>query len=246
MTAKETWRENLPAEAAFWEDWVANNEKGQIRFAADFPFPDNARQALGEGLKEISALDLGSGPASTVGSYWPGHEVRLTYVDPLADEYNALLRRHGLDRFATIVKGSGETLREDVKPGFDYVHSGNALDHAHDPVLCIQNMIDVAKPGGIIQFLVFQNEGRFENYAGLHQWDFDLVGGNVVVSRRDGTPRPLEPLLKRIESFDPKIWFYEGMGRNAITVTMRRRSRIPWRYYLSFGYRGAAANGSRA
>lgn len=149
MTAKETWRENLPAEAAFWEDWVANNEKGQIRFAADFPFPDNARQALGEGLKEISALDLGSGPASTVGSYWPGHEVRLTYVDPLADEYNALLRRHGLDRFATIVKGSGETLREDVKPGFDYVHSGNALDHAHDPVLCIQNMIDVAKPGGI-------------------------------------------------------------------------------------------------
>lgn len=224
--AKQIWQESLLGEAAFWEGWLANNADKRVRFEANYPFPHYAIEALGDviGRKAvIRALDLGSGPASTLGRYWPGHHVQITYVDPLADDYNSMLRRNGLNAFANIVKGAGETLLADVAArDFDYVYSGNALDHSYDPLLAIQNMIDIARPGGAIQFFTFENEGACEGYHGLHQWNFAMDGADAVLWNPGNPARPIAPLLKRITSFDAKTWFYEEMNRNAILVTMRK------------------------
>jgi len=59
---------------------------------------------------------------------------------------------------------------------FDVVHMRNALDHVFDPMLGIQRMLQVVRPGGWALLRHARNEGvpgHFRN--GLHQWAFDVV-----------------------------------------------------------------------
>jgi SAM-dependent methyltransferase len=184
LSDKEIWNEALPHELRHWEYWMSHESirpHKEARMSPTFGFPWFAQELLKsqEGAT-IKVLDLGSGPASTVGSYWPGRTVLLTRVDPLADEYNELLQRHGYQ--PNIVKGDGEALLDAVaERDFDFVHSGNALDHAYNPLRCVQNMINICKPAGWIYFLVFENEGEYEKYAGLHQWNFCLENGDIFL-----------------------------------------------------------------
>ena len=175
--AREIWDNSIVHELRHWEYWMTHESirpHRDARMSPEFGFPGAARATLGAPPGAvIKALDLGSGPASTVGTNWPGRTVTLMRVDPLADEYNELLARHGYA--PNIVKGFGETLLDDVaERDFDFVHSGNALDHAYDPMLCIQNMVAICRPGGWVYFLVFENEAVYENYAGMHQWNFNI------------------------------------------------------------------------
>ena len=39
----------------------------------------------------VRVLDVGAGPLTALGKVWPGRTLELTAVDPLADEYNAIL-----------------------------------------------------------------------------------------------------------------------------------------------------------
>eukprot|EP00435_Cladocopium_sp_Y103_P008120 s2749_g2.t1 len=58
---------------------------------------------------------------------------------------------------------------------FDVVHIRNALDHSFDPVLGIERMLQVTRPGGWVLLRHARNEGvpgKFRN--GLHQWAFDV------------------------------------------------------------------------
>merc|ERR1712023_378618 len=60
---------------------------------------------------------------------------------------------------------------------FDVVHVRNALDHAFDPLLGIERMLRVVRPGGWVLLRHARNEGvpgKFRN--GLHQWSFDTAG----------------------------------------------------------------------
>lgn len=83
-------------------------------------------------------------------------------------------------------------------------------------------MIDIARPGGVAQFFTFENESEYEGYHGLHQWNFAMQGPDVVLWNPSNAARPIAPQLKRIASFDAKVWFFEKMGRNAILATMRK------------------------
>ncbi len=168
---KKVWDANLPVELEHWRGWMTDPVNRE-RLSPEFPFPEQDGQRWPEG-STIRAIDIGSGPASTVGTRWPGRKISVLLVDPLADEYNPLLASYGYP--PNIIRGSGETLLSDVQErDFDFVHSGNALDHCYDPILCILNMIAIAAPAALIMFAVFENEGRKNAYGGLHQWDFSL------------------------------------------------------------------------
>lgn len=58
---------------------------------------------------------------------------------------------------------------------FDIVHSKNAVDHSHDAPRVIQEMIKVARPGGIVMIYVNENVAKKENNWGFHRWNFEVM-----------------------------------------------------------------------
>ncbi|PSF38937.1 hypothetical protein C7H19_02460 [Aphanothece hegewaldii CCALA 016] len=174
-TSFAVWSDNLPEEISFWKEWLNDQSINKERIEMiNKPFPFSA---LFNQLSDttIKVLDVGSGPVTTVGTLLPSATIELTACDPLAEEYNSMLRAIGLAERANIQKVAGEDLSKVFeKNSFDLVHSANALDHAYDPLLCIQNMLEVCKPGGWVVVIVIENEGERENYHGLHQWNFYL------------------------------------------------------------------------
>ena len=178
----QKWKDSLSEELKFWRRWLTEDEFKRNRE----PRLKSMQLGIPEDLIDLSeketlyVLDVGSGPLSTIGRSHPQYNVKLTSCDPLADEYNNLLRDVGLMDKADIINASGENLK-DVFPSntFHIVHSANALDHAYDPLVCIQNMIDVCRPGGWVYIISVENEGERQQYCGLHQWNLEIADNDV-------------------------------------------------------------------
>jgi SAM-dependent methyltransferase len=182
------WSRGTPSELAFWDRWLAGktpHEEGRRRrLDPTTPLQWWICDELPETQKQVRILDVGSGPVTTLGSQWPGHEVEIVAVDPLADDYNELLRRHNLTPPVRTQACFGEDLRELFPPeSFDFVHACNSLDHSRDPFRCYQQMLEVLKPGCTLITFHMKNEGASQNYEGLHQWNFeaDAEAGPVVL-----------------------------------------------------------------
>lgn len=177
-------------EVFFWDteikDYVTNRRNKFTEFKLD---PNSRLQKefeirfsnyFGE-KKDIKAADIGCGPFSTIGKKSENYELSIIAVDPLANEYSKLFKKHKLKQPHKIVKGSGETLT-DVLPRdlFDYVHMENSLDHCHDPLKSISNAIECLSPDGFLFARVFVNEGYHNHYDGFHKWNFDVFNDQVV------------------------------------------------------------------
>ena len=135
---------------------------------------------------QISILDVGAGPASTVGHRCDGTAVEVVAVDPLADSYNELLDQAGLVPPVRTETLEGERLVERFGPDrFDIAYSRNALDHAVDPVLIVEQMVAVVRPGGHVMLRHARNEAVHQDYVQLHQWNFDERHGAFIVWRAE-------------------------------------------------------------
>ena len=182
----------LDEESGYWSDWLA--ERGG-KWADDFTrrFDPEAEVEDAE-LREVLAslppgarvLDVGAGPASTVGVRFEGAPLDLVAVDPLADAYARSLAREGLVPPVPTQPIAGEDLRARLgSDRFDVAYSRNALDHAVDPAVIVDEMVGVVRPGGIVLLDHVQNEGERNGYEQLHQWNFDVADGHLVVWRSD-------------------------------------------------------------
>ena len=198
------WEKNLSEEVLFWKEWLNDKQLNKEHMEAinkSFPFCHLVDKLLNATIK---VLDVGSGPVSIIGTQMPGNSIELTACDPLAEEYNSMLRAVGLDERANIQKVSGEDLSKVFKKNsFDIVFSANALDHSYAPLLCIQNMLEVCKPGGWVIIVAVENEGERENYHGLHQWNFSLSNLDQVslCSRNQNSKIIINDELKGIQQF---------------------------------------------
>ena len=175
---------------AWWSEWFASRGRGwpsdfearlspatpvQSRIAAHFPETGAVR-----------ILDVGSGPLSRVGRAHPSVSVHVTAVDPLADEYRALLLAHTGDASMAPVRGEAEALDRVFKPSsFDLVTMENALDHCRDPLLAIRQMLAVVEPGGVILLLHEENEADAQRYEGGARWNLTEAGGRVLAWNRE-------------------------------------------------------------
>jgi SAM-dependent methyltransferase len=131
----------------------------------------------------VRILDVGAGPFTTVGKQWEGRLVEITAVDPLAEGYAEILSRLGIRPPVGTVFAHGEKLLELFSPEyFDLAHASNALDHSYDPLLAIEQMLAVVKPGCHVYLWHFANEGITAGYRGLHQWNFDARQEDMVIS----------------------------------------------------------------
>src|SRR4051812_6060060 len=196
LTDRERWERALPGEVRFGRnvlsDPTAHERWRPLR--ADYAWTERdmyARVADRLPIGRVKILDVGSGPISGVPKVHPDRTFEVTAIDPMAHEFNALLRELGIEPWVRTQFGTGEELLDVVAAGtFDVAHASNSIDHTHDPALVIRNMLLAVKPGGLVLLRHERNEAVNEHYRALHQWNFDLQDGDFILWR-PGTRRNL-------------------------------------------------------
>jgi SAM-dependent methyltransferase len=183
------WKRESAAELDFWTRWL---ESGGLHWPDDYrerldPDLVVAHKLVTEILDQlpqpsISILDVGAGPLTPLGKVYPGKDLKITPIDPLADHYDRLLERLGIEPPVRTIAGHGERLlRTFAADSFDIAFAQNALDHAWDPILVIENMLHVIKPHGYVLLRHMRNEAEHEQYRGLHQWNFDVRSEELIL-----------------------------------------------------------------
>jgi SAM-dependent methyltransferase len=175
----------------FWTAWLAGApgteewaSDRQARLAPDTEILDPflREELAGSPADEIKILDVGAGPVTKLGYRYPGKKLTIVPIDPLADEYDRLLGDAGLEPPIRTIRVAGEELLDRFGTGaFDIACATNSLDHSADPFMIISNMVAVVRPGGIVLLRHKRNEGESARYEGLHQWNFDVADGNLLL-----------------------------------------------------------------
>jgi len=189
------WKAGLPEEVGFWRAYLSTGglewpEEYRHRLDPDAAIQDEVLNDVLDELDvdEVELLDVGAGPLTVLGKRHRTKAVRITAVDPLADEYNRLLDELGIEPPVRTGACTGEGLLERFEPGtFDVAYARNALDHGVDPLKSIQNMLAVVRPGGAVVVHHFVNEGEAADYEGLHGWNFDEREGRFLIWAPGGT-----------------------------------------------------------
>jgi SAM-dependent methyltransferase len=179
MSPEETaWREALPTEIGYWDAVIRSGglrwpEEWRARLDPTTPLQDDFRILLREAGPSVRILDVGAGPATTIGKLWPGRNVKIVAVDPLAEQYAEMLAAHGVEAPVPTKPWRGESLDlfADIATTFDLAHARNSLDHCYDPIAVVQGMLSTVRPGGIVYLVHSTREGTKQNWQGLHRWD---------------------------------------------------------------------------
>lgn len=105
---KAKWEGGISNELLHWEHWLRAGSAAFVREGFnDYEWRTNPNSDLTKAQKHIirrlepvappgtkvSILDVGAGPLTCVGKQWEGREIKITAVDALAEEYNALLAK---------------------------------------------------------------------------------------------------------------------------------------------------------
>jgi SAM-dependent methyltransferase len=130
----------------------------------------------------VRILDVGAGPATCLGYVVEGRRIDITATDVLAGVYDRLWARSDVTPPVRTIYADAERLTERFAPdSFDIVYAQNSLDHAARPRNAIEQMVQVAKPGGYVLLSHAIDEGVNEGYAGLHRWNFTERAGAFVL-----------------------------------------------------------------
>jgi SAM-dependent methyltransferase len=185
------WHGRKRNEIEFWAGWLTG-APGTEQWTADRlermnpeteirdPVVCNELDRLPGG--QVSILDVGAGPLTWLGYRYPGKTLTIVPVDPLADDYDRLLRETRLEPPVRTIGVAGEALLEHFAPAsFDIAYATNALDHSADPLTIISNMVEVVRPGGAVILRHKRNEGASARYSGLHAWNFDVLDDRLIL-----------------------------------------------------------------
>jgi SAM-dependent methyltransferase len=189
---KRHWKDSLDEELEYWRDYLTT--KG-LQWPEEYEMRVNPDSVLEERLiadrldtipeRSVSILDVGAGPLTILGNKHPERQLEIVPIDPLADGYDRLLMETGVVPPVRTLYCHGEELLSRFKPNtFDFAYARNALDHSYDPLRVIENMLTVVKPGRYVVLRHRPNEAERARYEGLHQWNLDLRGGDLVLWNR--------------------------------------------------------------
>lgn len=184
---KELWHKGILSEVEWWEHWLAtdeglkwkNDSQDPQRLLQDYLIKNHIHHIP---YDSISILDVGAGPITSLGYTYPGKVVHITSIDPLANEYKRILKKANIISPVQTVFCHGEHLLDKFKPeSFDFAYACNSLDHSYDPLLIVQNMLSVVKRDRFVILRHYVNEGKNCNYDGLHQWNFEVRGNDLII-----------------------------------------------------------------
>ena len=196
------WERGLENELGFWQNELPGRiremESYRRRMDPDAEVTDPLLRELLHRIEAevVSVLDVGAGPLTSVGKRYAGKKLQVTAVDPLAEDYARFMREREINPPVWPVQCRGEDLLGAFAPEtFDIAFARNSLDHSVDPILVVQNMVELVKPGGAVLLEHLMREGERTAYRGLHQWNFDLEGDDLIVQRSRGERANLTRLL---------------------------------------------------
>jgi SAM-dependent methyltransferase len=180
---KRAWLDGLADEIQWWDRAIRSAPADAW---GPRPLRPDVAALLESSTTPIPAiLDIGAGPLTDVGSHWPGRQVRVVAVDPLADVYDRIFSELGIRPSVQTSWCHGELLHERfAADSFDLVFAQNALDHSYAPDRVIKSGLQVLKPGATMLLRHWVNEGQRGNYGGLHQWNFDCQDDRFVIWNR--------------------------------------------------------------
>jgi SAM-dependent methyltransferase len=189
MTLEQIWERELPSEVEFWRKVLAT--QGLYWPWAYERGLDPEAEVLDPLLREhidrvatdpVTILDVGAGPLTVVGKTYPGRALQITPTDVLANEYDILLAEAGIEPPIRTQQCRGEELLREFGPNrFDLAFARNSVDHAGNPLAVMRNMVAVVKPGGFVLLRHYRNEAVVGRYEELHQWNFDIRDGRLVL-----------------------------------------------------------------
>jgi SAM-dependent methyltransferase len=211
------WRTRTSTEVDFWAGWLvgapgteqwASDRESRLDPETEIRDPLVRAELERSPAEEVSILDVGAGPVTWLGYRYPGKTLTIVPVDPLADEYDRLLREAKLDPPIRTVRVAGEALVEHFgSRKFDIAYATNSLDHSADPFTIISNMVAVVRTGGVVLLRHKRNEGDSARYGGLHQWNFDAVDDALIVWNEVAQVNVAAELEGRAET---KAWISDG------------------------------------
>ena len=191
LTRAGSWERRSSDETRYWAEALRPpnlEEQYGARLDPAAPIEDEWLARAIEELpgEKVAILDVGSGPLTSVGKVHPGRELSVVAVDPLADDYVGLLRERGIDAPVLPTACAGEKLFERFgENSFDISYALNSLDHSADPLVVLDNMRRVLRPGGRVALTHMRNEGERNGYFGIHFWNLDCDDGRFVIWNRD-------------------------------------------------------------
>ena len=180
ISSRKQWEDELPSEVLFWENYLkTSGDKWPEEFIQRCDPNSRLQELLLRFIDKTAAknliLDVGAGPLTIVNKRCDFGPIEIRAVDPLADTYHELLAKYGIEPLVRTEKCDGEKLTSKfAENSFDLTHSRNAIDHSYDPLKCIREMISVTKKNRFVVLQVFEREGSYARWNGLHQWDFSL------------------------------------------------------------------------
>lgn len=176
------WIEELYSEIEFWENYIKTKGAYNGYDTKIFDeFNDKNREFVFDDMlpsdeeERFRFIDVGSGAFSRCGRRTKKCNLEITCVDPLANLYEIMKKKYGINNGNVITRGFVELLNKQYEANsFDMVHMSNSLDHCFDPVYGIIQLINICKIGGKVILRHHENEAERGNYAGLHQWNLSL------------------------------------------------------------------------
>jgi SAM-dependent methyltransferase len=215
----QTWERELDSELSYWKEYI---DTGGLQWPDEYaerldPTAPLREQLIADRLDDMSSgvvsmLDVGAGPMTTLGKTYPGKTLAITAVDPLAAGYDRLLEEAGVTPPVRTLACRGEDLLERFPlESFDVAYARNSLDHGDDPLLIIRNMVSLVRPAGLVVLRHYRTEAETELYSGLHQWNFEIRDGDLLVWSRSARHNLTQLLHGEV---DLECW-YEGGSDHA-------------------------------
>jgi len=190
QSARFKWKAGIIRETKYWDAYfrtkgLESADTYSIRFDPDIPLQPRPTTLLPP-HKEIHILDVGAGPLTYLGKKCEGKRIKITAVDPLADQYDRILDKYKIQPLVRTEKLVAESLAERFSPNtFDLVVARNCIDHAYDPEKAILQMIHVVKRRCYVLLEHRPNEAETMSYRGLHQWNLSsTVDGEFLISSK--------------------------------------------------------------
>jgi SAM-dependent methyltransferase len=194
----------LLSELAYWYVWTYSPktaaERGHL-LDPELPFPDSLDDVVSRIPREhVRMLEVGAGPITTIGRRHPTKEIELVATDVLADHYRRMLALRGIKPQVPTIRADAEHLSASfANDTFDLIYAGNCLDHMARPMIAVEEMLKVTRPGGWIVLHHIEDEGMRQGYLGLHQWNVSGRDGHLVLWTPEETIDLTERLASRCE-----------------------------------------------
>ena len=190
---KQKWHAGIQSELNFWHRYfttpgIRNRDQYKNRLDPTEPLQPEMIALLPD-QEDVHILDVGAGPLTCLGKVDTTRKrnIHITAVDPLAIEYNKILLELDIVPLITTQYCKAEMLVNWFGADyFDMVYCRNALDHSYDPIIAIDQMIQVVKSRHYVFLNHHMNEANRNRYGGLHQWNFNRsTAGDFMIQSRD-------------------------------------------------------------